>query len=100
MHRSTSPEDLYLLVDNKAKSFRTCGKNGTYVLEYSKEIENLPDFEMFSDKYDEIMSMLQSKYISKVHNGMAEIEALIKLGEEVWENLYNLYGVKLVFESR
>lgn len=33
-----SPEDLYLLVNYQYKPFRTTGKNGTYVLNYSEEV--------------------------------------------------------------
>lgn len=93
-----SPEDLYLLVDHKAKSFRTCGKNGTYVLEYNEQIENLPDFKTFSDSYDEIIYELRNKYYNEVQNGMKKEDALIALGEAVWERLYELYNVKPRFE--
>lgn len=95
-----SPEDLYLLVDNEANSFRTCGKNGTYVLEYSKELSDLPEFEVFSNRYDDLVESLQPKYLEEVSNGMAKEEALIKLGEEVWDKLYNIYGIKPTFERR
>lgn len=93
-----SPEDLYLLVDNKAKSFRTCGKNGTYVLEYNKQIEKLPDFKTFSDSYDKIIYELRDKYYNKVQSGMKKEDALIALGDDAWERLYELYGVKPRFE--
>lgn len=95
-----SPEDLYLLVDHKAKSFRTCGKNGTYVLEYNEQIEKLPDFKSFSDSYDEIIYELRNKYYNEVQNGMKKEDALIALGEAVWERLYELYNVKPRFERR
>lgn len=95
-----SPEDLYMLVKNKAKSFRTSGKSGAYVLEYSKDLETLPEFDVFSNKYDEYLEELQPKYIDAVVNGMAKEEALIKLGEEIWDKLYDTYGIKPTFERR
>ena len=95
-----SPEDLYLLVDNEANSFRTCGKNGSYVLESSEETKNLPKFDVFSDKYDEIVSELQPKYMEMVSNGMDKEQALIQLGEEAWDELYKIYKVKPFFERR
>lgn len=95
-----SPEDLYLLVNYKVKSFRTCGKNGTYVLEYSEQIKNLPDFKTFSNSYDEIIYKLRDKYYDEVKNGMKKEDAIIALGEAVWERLYELYNVKPRFERR
>lgn len=95
-----SPEDLYLLADNKAKSFRTCGKNGTYVLNYDKQIELLPDYEEFSKKYDELQYKLQPKYIEKIRNGGNSIDMTRALGEEIWDELYKVYGVKPNFEKR
>lgn len=95
-----SPEDLYLLKNTKAKSFRTCGKNGTYVLEYSEEVEKLPDFEEFSDKYDNILKMLKPKYQKEVNNGVSQEKALIKLGEEIWCELFKEYGIIPKFERR
>lgn len=92
-----SPDDLYILKSTKAKSFRTCGKNGTYVLEYSKEVEELPDFEIFDEKYSQILEELLPKYANK--QGLIDNEdALIRLGNEVWEKLYEIYGVKPVFK--
>ena len=58
-----SPEDLYLLVKNKANSFRTCGKD------------------------------VQNRIITQE-------EAIIKLGEEIWDELYKVYGVKPEFIRR
>ena len=95
-----SPEDLYLLAQNKAKSFRTCGKNGTYVLNYDKHIEALPDYEEFSKKYDELQCALQSKYIEKIRNGNNSVDMTRALGEEIWDELYKVYGVKPSFEKR
>lgn len=95
-----SPEDLYIMVNRKAKSFRTCGKYGTYVLKYSQKVENLPEFAVFSDKFDEFVEKYQPKYQEAVRKGMSEQEALIGLGDEVWEELYKLYGIKPTFESR
>lgn len=94
-----SPEDLYLLVDHKAKSFRTCGKNGTYVLEYCKEVEKLPGFDVFEKKYSDILSDLMPKYANK-YGYIENQDSLISLGNEIWEELYKVYGVKPRFERR
>lgn len=95
-----SPEDLYLLVDYKAKSFRTCGKNGTYVLEYNENIQQLPTSDKFSDDYNRLLYQLKPKIIEQYYNGHNEQEVLVKLGEEIWNELYKLYGVKPRFERR
>lgn len=94
-----SPEDLYLLVDYKARSFRTCGKNGTYVLEYCKEVEELPSFEIFENKYSGILSELMPKYANK-DGYIEDQDSLISLGNGIWEELYKIYGVKPRFERR
>ncbi len=94
-----SPEDLYLLVDHKAKSFRTCGKNGTYVLEYCKEVEKLPGFDVFEKKYSDILSELMPKYANK-YGYIENQDSLISLGNEIWDELYKVYGVKPRFERR
>ena len=95
-----SPEDLYLLVDHKAKSFRTCGKNGTCVLEYNENIQQLPTSDKFSDDYNRLLYQLKPKIIEQYYNGHNEQEVLVKLGEEIWNELYKLYGVKPRFERR
>lgn len=95
-----SPEDLYLLVDHKARSFRTCGKNGTYVLEYNEQIKNLPEFGVFSKQYNDIMNELLPKYRSRTMNGMDQKEAIIELGNEIWNEMYLKFGVKPIFERR
>lgn len=95
-----SPEDLYLLVKHKANSFRTCGKNGTYVLEYNEQIERLPEFETFSYEYNKLLVELTPKIVKKYFNGSNEREVLIKLGDAIWEELYKKYGVKPRFERR
>ncbi len=95
-----SPEDLYLLVKHKANSFRTCGKNGTYVLEYNEQIERLPEFETFSYEYNKLLVELNPKIVKKYFNGSNEREVLIKLGDAIWEELYKKYGVKPRFERR
>ncbi len=95
-----SPEDLYLLVDHKAKSFRTCGKNGTYVLEYNEQIKNLPEFGVFSKQYNDTMNALLPKYRSKVMDGIDQEEAIIELGNEIWNEMYLKFGVKPIFERR
>lgn len=93
-----SPEDLYLLVNNGAKSFRTCGKNGSYVLEYNEAIKKLPDFDSFSLKYDEFIELLKADVVREFYNGSNDLGVLVRLGETVWDELYKLYGVKPRFE--
>ena len=93
-----NPEDLYLMVDNKAKSFRTCGKNGAYVLECSEAVEKLPKFEVFEESYLKIIDKIMPNY--SVDGFIRDEETLIKLGEHIWEELYRIYGVKPKFESR
>lgn len=95
-----SPEDLYLLKDYKANSFRTTGKNGTYVLQYSKEIENLPDFAIFSSEYDAIIDELKYKYKEKVKGGLNERDAIVLMGEEIWRRLCKKYNIILEFEKK
>lgn len=95
-----SPEDLYILKRNKAKELRTCGKKGTYVLKYTEQIEKLPEFQIFSDEYDNLIAELASKYKNKVRSGMNERDALALLGEEVWRELCTKYGISLEFEKR
>ena len=95
-----SPEDLYLLVDHKVRSFRTCGKNGAYVLEYNENIQQLPTSDKFSDDYNRLLYQLKPKIIEQYYNGHNEQEVLVKLGEEIWNELYKLYGVKPRFERR
>ena len=92
-----SPEDLYLLVDNEANSFRTCGKNGTYVLEYSDKISNLPEFNIFENKYLEIQNKLLPSY-ADANGYITSEEELIKFGDAIWEELFKEYGVKPTFE--
>lgn len=95
-----SPEDLYVLKDNKAKSFRTCGKYGTYILEYNDTVEKLPDFEVFDADFESYSKKLSPKYSEMYKSGMNDNDALILLGEEVWEEIYKKYGVKPVFERK
>lgn len=95
-----SPEDLYLLVHYKAKSFRTCGKDGAYVLEYNENMQYLPSMDQFSDDYNRLLYQLRPKIIDQYYNGHNEQEVLVKLGEEIWNELYKLYGVKPRFERR
>ncbi len=95
-----SPEDLYLLKDYKANSFRAAGKYGAYVLMYSKELENLPEFDMFSKEFDSITNRLSPKYKDMVRQGMNEFQALRLLGEETWKILTKKYGIQLFFEER
>lgn len=95
-----SPEDLYVLKENRLKEFRTCGRNGTYVLRYSKEVEELPELSVLGDKYNIILDRLRPEYISKVEHGFDDRTALILLGEEIWKELGEEYGVILEYEKR
>lgn len=93
-----SPEDLYVLKKNHLKELRTCGRNGTYVLRYSKKVEALPDFDTLNAFYDAVLKGKRSKYKERVSNGVSAETAIIELGEEIWEEIYKKYGVKPVFE--
>ena len=95
-----SPEDLYVLKENRAKEFRTCGRRGTYVLRYTKAVENLPDFDVVDELYTTSISNKQDKYRRKVANGLSAEVALISLAEEIWEEIYKKYGVRPEFERR
>ncbi len=95
-----SPEDLYILKENRLKEFRTCGRNGTYVLRYSRHVEALPDFDVLDNDYAVILNRLRLKYVSEVEHGFDERTALILFGEEIWMELGKKYGVVLEFEKR
>ncbi len=95
-----SPEDLYVLKNNKAKEFRTCSKYGTYVLKYTKEVEKLPDFDSIDLMYGLLLTSKRDKYRKQVADGVSAEDALVRLGEEIWEEIYRKYGVKLEFERR
>lgn len=95
-----SPEDLYILKENRLKEFRTCGRNGTYVLRYSRHVEVLPDFDVLDNDYAVILNRLRLKYVSEVEHGFDERTALILFGEEIWMELGKKYGVVLEFEKR
>ena len=95
-----SPEDLYILKENRLKEFRTCGRRGAYVLKYSGQVEKLPDFSILSDEYDALLYRLRPKYVIKAGRGLDKETALILLGEEIWKELGKKYGVILEFEKR
>lgn len=95
-----SPEDLYVLKENILKEFRTCGRNGTYVLRYSKQVENLPEFDVISTLYNELLEQKIPQYNGEVEKGMDPEKALKKMGEEIWSEISRRYGVKLEFERR
>lgn len=95
-----SPEDLYLLKDYKANSFRTTGTDGTYVLVYSEEVKNLPPFREFSDAYDDLKDQMEDIYFELIERGIGEKEALRIVGDNIWENLFKMYGVKPQFVRR
>lgn len=97
-----SPEDLYNILRNgKPRSFRTCGRNGTYVLEYSKAIENLPSYEVFDKDYNDYSDNLMKKYLRKIEEKELTVyEAEIQMQEETWEYLSKKYDIKYYFERR
>lgn len=95
-----SPEDLYILKENRLKEFRTCGRRGAYVLKYSSQVEKLPDFSILGDEYDALLYRLRPKYAIKARQGLDKETALILLGEEIWKELGKKYGVILEFEKR
>ena len=57
----------------------------------------LPDFEEFSEAYDNYFTELLPKFRN---NGEKPEERVIKLGEAVWDKLFEVYGVKPVFERK
>lgn len=95
-----SPEDLYVLKENGLKEFRTCGMNGTYVLRYSKQIEELPEFDEISSLYNKLLEQKIPLYQAKTEKGMEPEEALKKIGEEIWREINRQYGIKLEYERR
>ena len=74
-----------------------CGKNGTYVIEYSNKINDLPEFEEFSNAYNMILTELLPEFRNSERKPE---EALIKLGETIWDRLFEIYGIKPVFEGK
>ena len=95
-----SPEDLYVLKENKLKEFRTCGRNGTYVLRYSEKLEKLPSLEAVGEEYDDLVRKLSPEYWDQIEHGMDDDVALAILGEKVWKELGRKYGLVLEFEKR
>ena len=63
------------------------------------EVENLPDFDDFDALYDALLKEKSIKYREKVRDGADERKAIRDLGEEIWEEIYQRYGVKPVFEK-
>lgn len=95
-----SPEDLYVLKENKLKEFRTCGRNGTYVLRYSEKLEKLPSLEAVGEEYDDLVRKLSPEYWDQIEHGMDDDAELAILGEKVWKELGRKYGLVLEFEKR
>ncbi len=95
-----SPEDLYVLKENKLKEFRTCGRRGAYVLRYSEELEKLPALEVVGKEYDDIVKRLSPEYWNNIKHGMDDDIALATLGEKVWQELGRKYGLDIKFEKR
>lgn len=63
------------------------------------EVENLPDFDDFDALYDALLKEKSIKYREKVRDGADERKAIRDLGEEIWKEIYQRYGVKPVFEK-
>lgn len=97
-----SPEDLYnIVVNGKTKSFRTCGKNGSYVLKYGQYINELPSYEEFDKEYNSLTENNLKKYLDMVDNKIITLEkAEILLQEETWEILKDKYNIDYTFERR
>ena len=95
-----SPEDLYVLKENMLREFRTCGRNGTYVLRYSEKLEKLPSLEVFGKEYDNLVRKLSPEYWDQIEQGMDNSVAMAILGEKVWKELGRKYGLVLEFEKR
>lgn len=70
------------------------------MLEYNENMQYLPPMDQFSDDYNRLLYQLKPKIIERYYNGYNEREVLVKLGEEIWNELYKLYGVKPRFERR
>lgn len=95
-----SPEDLYLMINSRAKSFRTCGKNGAYVLEYAKVVDKVPEYAVFDKTYDEFLRNHFQQHVKRVQEGMSEVDSVIILGEDIWNDIYQKFGIKPEFERR
>lgn len=89
-----SPEDLYLLKNHKLNSLRACGKNGTYVIRYSKEIEKLPKYDIFNQEYVAMYNSMFGDYYQKIQKGqLTGQEAERLLQEEIWQFMKGKYGI-------
>lgn len=82
-----SPEDLYVLKENKLKEFRTCGRNGTYVFRYSEKLEKLPSLEAVGKEYDDLVRKLSPEYWDQIEQGMDNRIAMAILGENLEESM-------------
>ena len=67
------------------------------MIEYSNKINDLPEFEEFSNAYNMILTELLPEFRNSERKPE---EALIKLGETIWDRLFEIYGIKPVFEGK
>lgn len=89
-----SPEDLYLLVNNRANSIRATGKNNTYIIRNTPSLSQLPSFEEFDNAYEELYNSRMADYRRKIQAGeLSAVQAEISMQEEVWENLSKRYKI-------
>lgn len=94
-----SPEDLYLFLNSGANSFRTVGRKGVYVLESTMDFSKLPNLDEFGREYDNIVESIREKYIISTLSIDEQIDALERLDIELWETLFQKYGVMPRFEE-
>lgn len=96
-----SPEDLYLLVENRCSSVRACSNRGTYILKTGDYVNNLPEFAVFDKEYSDLINEKFEYYYEMVKNGiMSKFDAEIKLQENVWHTLKEKYNIDLSFEVK
>lgn len=89
-----SPEDLYLMVVNKAATIRTTGKEYTYIIKNTPSLLQLPPFEEFDKIYNEMYDLYMDEYHRKIKNGkISAVQAEILLQEDIWENLVKRYDI-------
>lgn len=97
-----SPEDLYLLVNNKCKSVRACSDRGTYIVRQGDYVKKLPKtLELFDEEYSELYNSRCGKYYEMIRKSqISSVDAEIKLQEEVWEELKKKYDIDMEFEVK
>ncbi|MDE7431396.1 MAG: minor capsid protein [Lachnospiraceae bacterium] len=97
-----SPEDLYLLVNNKCKSVRACSDRGTYIIRNGEYVNKLPKtLELFDEEYSKLYNSKCEKYYEMIRKSqISSVDAEIKLQEEVWEELKKKYDIDIKFEVK